>query len=260
MKPAIDISTAKDANVHDADSAVGPIDQDPAASAGGEHLRRSASSERMSSISAMVVCLSAAAVLGMLLWLLHVQSTTMQTAPQIESLIKDPAILCVSEDCMTKRTLIALELHAFNLRNQRVQSALTSRLFVQVIAQVVALALIVLGGVLVFDRVRSRTSVMSFGRTQLATPGQDKPRSWSFVLVSDLPGVLLCAMGMLTLGASMYFIANAALIEVSDVPIYLENPNTYKFSSRQTEGKAKPILTAKEMKIDVENDFKDEGG
>ena len=128
----------------------------------------------------------------------------------------DILIECTNDDCRERQALLNLERRLFSQRTERIQGALSSRLTLNLVAELVALTLIVLGGVLVFDRAQSAGEVVEVRRSA----------GWQLALATTFPGVILCALGTVTLGLAMYFpTKQGAELRITDIPVFIEDPN-----------------------------------
>ena len=109
--------------------------------------------------------------------------------------------------------LAALESDAQYLRSTRAQSGLSARLIVQVVAELVGLSLVVLGGTLIFARIRAEAGSNS---AELERDG------WKVGLRTTYPGVFLSLAGAVvciwTLNLTVH--DNARII-VQEVPQYV---------------------------------------
>lgn len=133
---------------------------------------------------------------------------------------------------------LALELMVQEARNSRAGLALYYRFAISATAVVVSLATIVLGSVLVFDRVAKHNDQVPPARdeadtdTAPATGGQGNSLAGAvgknhMTVDSAYPGVILCAMGAICLMGTLILSGpKAAPITLVDIPIYLERPTS----------------------------------
>lgn len=154
---------------------------------------------------------------GTLLVVLGLLAYAMTLIHRTDPIVHNLSFSCSDTECELSKARLQLDQRAFDRRDQRVQSALSSRLMISVLAQLAALTLIVLGGALVFDRIQSSGEGVHIARTPQGTE-QDR---WGFVLLTAFPGVLLCLMGVVTLIAAIYFSSrDANRIQVTDYPVF----------------------------------------
>lgn len=103
-----------------------------------------------------------------------------------------------------------MEKDAQFLRTERSQSLVASRLTVMVIAELIGLCLIVLGSSFIFARIRGKNDLSGSNG------------SWSIKLISEFPGVILCAFGtFIVFWALNTSIDENAKISTNDRPLYL---------------------------------------
>jgi len=123
---------------------------------------------------------------------------------------------CQYEPCAQEARLLTLESEAQALRTDRIRTAQLSRLFVFIVAEVAGFALLVMGSVLVFDRVIARQQESLVVATR-----------WS--ARSEFPGLLMCFLGAIMVIWSVQS-ANrtAGFFEVFDRPVFLPDPNWYR--------------------------------
>ncbi|MEM0923395.1 MAG: hypothetical protein AAGI13_10145 [Pseudomonadota bacterium] len=151
-----------------------------------------ADTNRYGNISAAIVVILSVLIAFGMLWLLHVQldrinAGTQPLDPQwLAAVLSHPAAAEMDPAAMQNLVRTVLETDAQHLRSMRSQTAVGSRLTVQIVAQLIGLSLIILGGALTFARVRSETP---------GSTGVTGAASWSFELRSVFPGVTLCFFG-----------------------------------------------------------------
>lgn len=132
---------------------------------------------------------------------------------------------CETINCTDTTLMAALEQDAQSLRSDRVRRSINARLMIFVVAELVALTLIALGGVLIFDRVESRS------------PGEVR-LSWLRV-VSVFPGVILCLFGAAVLCVAIQTASDPkSRTTVWDYPVFLTDPNAARNLGGGTTGHA----------------------
>ena len=147
------------------------------------------------------------AVIGLVSMLVWKMESSFTSANVTESVWEN----CVGT-CSELEYAILLEQDAQAMRNHRVRSALASRLLINAVAEVIALTLIALGAVLVFDRVES-------SREQSAG-------FWSFTFKSTFPGLIICGMGTVLTYMTVHISASPeSRFTVLDLPVHLSDPN-----------------------------------
>ncbi|MEQ8701844.1 MAG: hypothetical protein RLT05_35440 [Bauldia litoralis] len=105
-----------------------------------------------------------------------------------------------------------MESDAQFLRSERSQSLVGARLTVMILAEIVGLSLIVLGGAMVFSRVRGQTDIALEQNSTLSQKIRTR-------IASEFPGLLMCLFGSLV----VIFAVNASIktkIETRDGAIY----------------------------------------
>jgi hypothetical protein len=119
---------------------------------------------------------------------------------------------CKQQACTETTMRLLLEQDAQVLRNDRVRSALNMRLIIFVVAEVVALTMIVMGGVLVFDRVQSlHRSSIEVDRIKLMT---------------TFPGLIMCLLGTMIVGGSIWISSQrSSMMKIVDLPVYIRDVN-----------------------------------
>lgn len=159
-----------------------------------------------------VSIMSGVFVLGLLLYLFY-SAHLQQTHFNGYTVATDPAQAgCASADCL----LIRLESDIQNMRSARVGFALIYRFSLSAAAIIVSLATIVLGSVLIFDRVQAIDS----------SNAQGSGKNWSISASSPFPGLLMVFMGCVTLFFGLLFAGpKAPPISVRDLPVFLADRN-----------------------------------
>ena len=112
-----------------------------------------------------------------------------------------------------------LEMHYQNMKSVRFGYALLYRFSLWTAVVIIALAMIVLGSVLIFDRVReNKQAMLKLGQSSLS-PG--------FEFMSQFPGLMMVVLGTITLGGTLYVAGPGAKpITVIDAPIFV--PDYYE--------------------------------
>lgn len=141
---------------------------------------------------------------------------------------------CPSKPCSDGVILAMMEQDAQILRSERMRNALNSRMAIFVIAEIVALILVALGGVLIFDRIRGA------GVNHLSVK--------DFTLKSNWPGVVLCGFGTLILfGALVLTTTSGYRLSIWDRPVFVSDPNWARNRSLLLSGQgADPVKAAEE--------------
>lgn len=122
---------------------------------------------------------------------------------------------CQFEPCAQEARVLTLESEAQALRTDRIRTAQMSRLFVFVVAEVAGFALLVMGAVLVFDRVIARQ--------------QDSIVYSNWSARSEFPGLLMCFMGaVMVIWTVQSANRTAGFFEVFDRPVFLPDSNWYR--------------------------------
>lgn len=123
---------------------------------------------------------------------------------------------CQYEGCAQEARLFTIESEAQSLRTDRIRTAQLSRLFVFVVAEVAGFTLLVMGAVLVFDRVIAR-------QQDSITASQN----WS--ARSEFPGILMCFLGsVIVIWTVQSANKTAGFFEVFDRPVFISDPNWYR--------------------------------
>lgn len=175
--------------------------------------------------SFVVIC-SISFVLGMLL-ILYLQLDRIETSARVtpvdaamNALVADP----LPED--SKITLLGqliMESDAQFLRTERAQSLVGARLTVMLIAELIGLSLVVLGGAFIFARVRGEGSVDFTKGSEIVTK-----------IISEFPGVLLCGFGtLLIIWALDTSVDDNSRTTTTDAPLFF--PSLYESRPIQTD-------------------------
>lgn len=127
---------------------------------------------------------------------------------------------------------IALEFDAQTLRTTRAQSLVASHLFIQTLALISGLALIVMGSAFVFARIESKTP----------TTGDGTVGNKTLKVSTTMPGLVLAGFGSLVIAATQYA-ATQYTIETNDGAIYLTTHSlpSIQSSPEQIEKSAKDV-------------------
>ncbi len=133
-----------------------------------------------------------------------------------------PQIACTSQECESARTLLTMEENAQTHRASHIKSALSVRLMTYVLAEIIALVMIVMGGMLVFNRIEGGGEDIGYIQSE-----DGKLAQKSFFMTTAFPGVMLCLFGSLTLVSAMFLpTREAAKIVWKDAPVFHANPNS----------------------------------
>ena len=185
-------------------------------------------------VGGLVVFLSIGFVFTMI-WLLYNQVRVIEDSASVTSIVES-ILPIISDSNPTFDELeyvgkLIMESDAQFLRTERAQSLVGARLTVMVVAELIGLCLIVLGGAFIFVRIRGVGSISGEKSTE-------DGKKQLFQFISDFPGLFLCAFGMLlviwalntaihdnsqtvTTDRPLYFPANN-YIEVTNTPSTLE--------------------------------------
>lgn len=130
---------------------------------------------------------------------------------------------CSSSECQR----LLLESDIQNMRSARVGYALIYRFSLSAAAIVVSLATIILGSVLVFDRVRSDKD----------NGAQIQASEMKLMANSTFPGLIMVFFGSVTLSITLLF-ANylSPVVNVRDLPVFIEDHNAWRNTLGLTAG------------------------
>lgn len=130
---------------------------------------------------------------------------------------------CSTPDCQR----LLLESDIQNMRSARVGYALIYRFSLSAAAIVVSLATIILGSVLVFDRVRSDND----------NGAQIQASEMKLMANSTFPGLIMVFFGSVTLSITLLF-ANylSPVVNVRDLPVFIEDHNAWRNTLGLTAG------------------------
>ncbi len=164
---------------------------------------------RYSRQAGLVVCImSAGFVIGIILllflqaWLQHDELGKLVT-PDTKTTPADPYYL--------------LEQETLRLRASRASIAQLYRHFVAISGLIVSMSMVLLGAILIFDRVQSSEANAIKGALQGKA---------NFEASSAFPGLMLCLMGAATVALNLYFSGpRAASFVTRDIPAYLQDLN-----------------------------------
>ena len=165
-------------------------------------------------IAGLIVSVASAGfVFGLLLYLFY--SAELQNTHFAGYGTAASDFMCSDDACRR----VALEADLQQMRSARVGYALIYRFSLAAAAIIVSLATIVLGAVLVFDRVQSAADNM-------LTIEADK---YSATIVSTWPGLVMVTLGSITLCVSIVLSGPLApKLHVIDLPVFVEDPNTLR--------------------------------
>ena len=122
-------------------------------------------------------------------------------------------VACQDAPCAQEVRLFTLESEAQGLRTDRIRTAQLSRLFVFIVAEVAGFTLLVMGAVLIFDRVIARD------QENLVTV-------YRWTARSEFPGFLMCFLGtVMVIWTVQSANRTAGYFEVFDRPVFLYDPN-----------------------------------
>lgn len=111
----------------------------------------------------------------------------------------------------------SLEQETLRLRASRASIAQLYRHFVAISGLIVSMSMILLGAILIFDRVLS---------PEANTINGDLTGKGNFEFRSAFPGLMLCLMGAMTVALNLYFSGpKAASFVTRDIPAYLRDQN-----------------------------------
>lgn len=184
-------------------------------------------STRFSRYAGLVVCIFSTLFVGAVLFVLFTQIHL------IEEDLPDPVLnpnelVCATEDCSLEVARLAIETDVFARRYLAVKSAMSSRLMIFVTAEIIALTLIVLGGVLIFDRIRGSSEKIGLS-SGAPPPDPSQPEQsaastgigWSVFLGTTFPGVMLCAFATGILAFALHLSNQVeAKIKINDSPVF----------------------------------------
>lgn len=140
----------------------------------------------------IVTVVSACFVLGLIALLFHHSN---QIKPTAQALLVPDAMISACDSVSCREALVEQEVQRF--RAMRVESAMLYRNEVYVATIIVSLAMVVLGSVLIFDRVTS---------LQPGVAGLDNGQ-YRAVLASTFPGLMLGVAGAAVLALNSFFVA-----------------------------------------------------
>ncbi|MEM5474697.1 hypothetical protein WNZ14_23500 [Hoeflea sp. AS60] len=130
---------------------------------------------------------------------------------------------CATPECQR----LALESDIQNMRSARVGYALIYRFSLSAAAIVVSLATIILGSVLVFDRVRSPAE----------NAAEIQASELKLMANSTFPGLIMVFLGSCTLSITLLFTNSLSpVVEVRDVPVFVQDLNTWRNTVGMTAG------------------------
>lgn len=199
----------------------------------------------------LIVCVTSAFFVGIILYILMQQIEMIeQTLPV--STLSGHKIVCETEACSLSYTKLLIESDVLKARYTAVQSSMSSRLMIFVSAEIVALILAVLGGVLIFDRVRSNEEGLTLSKDDRSdgvnsekpdilgdnTPALHiqpvSPRDlarlkfatgFQVALSTSFPGVLLCAFSVFIVVTALSIATSKdSKISIADEPFFAKQP------------------------------------
>jgi hypothetical protein len=130
---------------------------------------------------------------------------------------------CATPECQR----LVLESDIQNMRSARVGYALIYRFSLSAAAIVVSLATIILGSVLVFDRVRSPTE----------NAAEIQASELKLMANSTFPGLIMVFLGSCTLSVTLLFTNSLSpVVDVRDVPVFVQDLNTWRNTVGMTAG------------------------
>ncbi len=152
-------------------------------------------------------------IIAAIVFALLVEIVLVETKFSAPDLPQTFAQLC--GDSCDKEAIIrlAMEQDAQMLRTDRVRTTMVSRLMIFVIAEIVALLLVALGAVLIFNRIEGSKgdTTINYGKLFFST---------------SFPGLGMCAIGAAVIAFSLYLASvKGMLITVYDRPVYTEDLN-----------------------------------
>lgn len=197
----------------------------PPGGAGGERPKAGNSQDRDPAFvlrigafaAAVVVVCSIGFVAGML-WLLYFQLDRIETSAHVTpvegvvGVLTTPPI--VDEKKLELLGQLVMESDAQFLRTERAQSLVAARLTVMIIAELIGLSLVVLGGAFIFARIRGEGSLDLSKGTEVAGK-----------LLSEFPGLFLCGFGALVvIWALNVSVDENSIISTFDRPLFFPSP------------------------------------
>ncbi len=169
----------------------------------------------------VVIC-SIGFVIGMLL-ILYFQLNRIENSAHVTAV--DAAIDAIVAEPLPEDSKIGLlgqlimESDAQFLRTERAQSLVGARLTVMIIAELIGLSLVVLGGAFIFARVRGEGNAEFQKGSEIAAK-----------LASEFPGIFLCAFGtILVIWALNTSVDDNSRTTTTDRPLFF--PSSYEISS-----------------------------
>ncbi|MGB0854854.1 MAG: hypothetical protein ACPGVA_12360 [Pikeienuella sp.] len=153
-----------------------------------------------------------------IVYVLHLQIERMEaraSTPTFDRAVTllDKQVIKPSDDNFEFQLRAAIESDAQFLRSMRAQSGLSARLMVQVVAELVGLSLIVLGGTLIFARIRA-----SAGAETATFEGV----GLKVAVLTTYPGLILCVVGAAVCAWTLQITVNDnARITTNDGAIYI---------------------------------------
>jgi len=138
----------------------------------------------LSGLAGLAVSVACAAFVAGVLWILWDQINLIEEDLPLRE--RPPIVeICETETCALTVEQYMVEHSMIATRYTAVRTAQATKLMIFVTAEIIALTMVVLGGVLIFDRVRGKTDVIL--ETGADPQKQDPPQS--FLFSSDFPGV-----------------------------------------------------------------------
>ena len=162
--------------------------------------------------AALTVTIASMLIIGGVLAVLHTHLNAANRA-HVQPLNASQLILaCAPNPCSTEALVMMMEQDAQVLRSERFRNAINSRMAIYVIAEIVALMLVALGSVLIFDRIKADTGeTASFGKIKFTS-------AW--------PGAMLCFFGTAILGYALFLTVSPGYrLSIWDRPVFVTDPN-----------------------------------
>lgn len=173
------------------------------------------SSAGLSGRAAFIVMALASITVGAIIFILALHIWVVEGKYERSMPIDWGLASCQDGPCFEEARILTLESEAQGLRTDRIRTAQLSRLFVFIVAEVAGFALLVMGSVLVFDRVIARE--------------QENIVVHSWSARSEFPGLLMCLIGaILVVWTVQSANRTTGFFEVFDRPVFLADPNWFR--------------------------------
>ena len=166
-------------------------------------------------LSAALVVMASVGFVFVLLFILYIQLDAIEHSAKVTPISSD--IMKIDPDLSVEKLELIGQLYmesdAQFLRTERAQSLVAARLTVMIVAELVGLSLIVLGGAFIFARIR--------GSSSLEVDGGLPDKASRYSLVSNFPGLFLCGFGaVVVIWALEVSVSDNARITTGDRPLF----------------------------------------